>query len=125
MSHRLKVAVQRSRAHVPVSPIYCATKAALHSYTQSLRVHLKGTNVRAVELAPPGTETPLFRGEFEAEMKDQKGMDVSVLVRKAIVGIEAGKLEIRPGLSNVLKLMSRVAPQFMLGQLVRMSTPTP
>ncbi len=110
---------------LPVSPIYCATKAALHSYTQSLRVHLKGTNVCAVELAPPGTETPLFRGEFEAEMKGQKGMDVAVLIRKAIAGIESGKLEIRPGLSNVLKFMSRVAPQFMLGQLVRMSTPTP
>jgi uncharacterized oxidoreductase len=110
---------------LPVSPIYCATKAALHSYTQSLRVHLKETNVRAIELAPPGTETPLFRGEFEAEMKGQKGMDVSVLVRKAIAGIEAGKLEIRPGLSNVLKFMSRVAPKFMLGQLVKMSTPTP
>ncbi len=84
MSHRLKVAVQRSRAHVPVSPIYCATKAALHSYTQSLRVHLKGTNVRAVELAPPGTETPLFRGEFEAEMKDQKGMDVLCLFERLL-----------------------------------------
>lgn len=110
---------------LPVSPIYCATKAALHSYTQSLRVQLKGTKVRAVELAPPGTETPLFRGEFDAEMKGQKGMDVSVLVQKSIAGIETGKLEIRPGLSNVLKFMSRVAPQFMLGQLVRMSTPTP
>ncbi len=108
---------------LPVSPIYSATKAAIHSYTQSLRVHLKGTRVSAVELAPPGTETPLFRGEFEAEMNGQKGMDVSLLVKKAITGIEAGKLEIRPGLSNVLKLMSRVAPKFMLGQLVRMSTP--
>lgn len=110
---------------LPISPIYCATKAALHSYTQSLRVQLKGTGVTAVELAPPGTETPLFRGEFKAETKGQKGMDVKVLVQKAIAGIEAGKLEIRPGLSNVLKLMSRVAPQFMLGQMVKMSTPKP
>jgi uncharacterized oxidoreductase len=110
---------------LPVSPLYSSTKAALHSYTQSLRVQLKGTNVSAVELAPPGTETPLFRGEFEAEMKGQKAMNVSVLVKKAIAGIEAGKLEIRPGLSNVLKFMSRLAPNFMLGQLVKMSTPKP
>lgn len=108
---------------LPMSPIYCATKAALHSYTQSLRVHLKGTDVCAVELAPPGTETPLFHGAYEPGMKVQKGMDVAVLVRKAIAGIESGKLEIRPGLSNVLKLMSRIAPQFMLEQLVKMSTP--
>jgi len=32
------------------------------------------------------------------------------LPAKAIAGIEAGKLEIRPGLSNVLKAMSRIAP---------------
>jgi uncharacterized oxidoreductase len=94
----------------PASPVYCATKAAIHSYPQSLRVQLEGTGVTVVELAPPGVETPLFRGEFAQEMKGQKGMDVKVLAKKAITGIEAGKLEIRPGLSNVLKIMSRIAP---------------
>jgi len=108
---------------LPVSPVYCATKAAIHSFTQSLRVQLDGTGVTVIELAPPGVETPLFRGEFAEEMKGQKGMDVTVLAEKAIVGIEAGRLEIRPGLSNVLKGMSRIAPQFMLKQMVRMSKP--
>jgi uncharacterized oxidoreductase len=108
---------------LPIAPVYCATKAALHSFTQSLRVQLDGTNVTVVELAPPGTETPLFRGEFADEMKGQKGMDVAVLAKQAIAGIEAGKLEIRPGPSNVLKLMSRVAPQFMLKQMAKMGKP--
>ena len=76
-----------------------------------------------VELAPPGVETPLFRGEFAEEMQGRKGMDVEILARKAIAAIEAGKLEVRPGLSNVLKIMSRVAPQFMLKQMVNMSGP--
>lgn len=107
----------------PASPVYCATKAAIHSYTQSLRVQLEGTGVTVVELAPPGVETPLFRGEFAEEMKGQKGMDVKVLAKKAITGIEAGKLEIRPGLSNVLKIMNRIAPQFMLNQMVKMARP--
>ena len=88
---------------MPLSPVYCATKAALRSFTQSLRVQLGGTGVTVVELAPPGVETPLFRGEFAEEMEGQKGMDVGVLAKQAIAGIEAGKLEIRPGLSNVLK----------------------
>ena len=56
-------------------------------------------------------------------MKNQKGMDVSVLVRRTIAGIEAGKLEIRPGLSNVLKAMSRIAPQFMFRQMVKLAKP--
>lgn len=108
---------------LPIAPVYSATKAALHSFTQSLRVQLDATGVTVVELAPPGTETPLFRGEFAEEMKGEKGMDVSTLVRQAIAGIEAGKLEIRPGLANVLRVMSRIAPQFMLNQMAKMSKP--
>jgi uncharacterized oxidoreductase len=108
---------------LPISPVYSATKAAIHSFTQSLRVQLAGTGVTAIELAPPGVETPLFRAEFEAEMKGQKGMDVRVLVKQAIAGIEGGKSEIRPGLANVLKAMSRIAPGFMLGQLAKMGQP--
>jgi uncharacterized oxidoreductase len=108
---------------LPISPVYCATKAAIHSYTQSLRIQLDDTSITVVELAPPGTETPLFRGEFEAEMKGQKGMDVTILVKQTLAGIEAGKLEIRPGLSNVLKIMSRIAPQFMLKQMANMGKP--
>jgi uncharacterized oxidoreductase len=104
---------------LPISPVYCATKAAIHSFTQSLRVQLDGTGVTVIELAPPGVETPLFRGEFAEEMKGQKGMDVKVLAGKAIAGIEAGKLEIRPGLSNVLKIMSRIAPEFMFDQMAK------
>jgi uncharacterized oxidoreductase len=104
---------------MPLSPVYCATKAAMHSFTQSLRVQLDGTGVTVIELAPPGVETPLFRGEFATELKGQKGMDVKVLASKAIAGIEAGKLEVRPGLSNVLKAMSRIAPQFMFNQMAK------
>jgi uncharacterized oxidoreductase len=74
-----------------------------------------------VELAPPGTETPLLRGEFAREMQGQKGMDVAVLVERAIAGIEAGSAEIRPGLAGVLKVMSRLAPEFMLKQLTKMT----
>jgi uncharacterized oxidoreductase len=107
----------------PASPVYCATKAAIHSFTQSLRIQLDGTSVTVIELAPPGVETPLLRGEFAEAMKDQKGMDVKVLAKRAIQGIEAGKREIRPGLSNMLKAMYRIAPQFMLKQMAKMAKP--
>ena len=109
----------------PVAPIYSAAKAGLHAYTQSLRVQLRGTDVRVVELAPPGVETPLFREEFANELRGQKGMAPKELVRRALQAIEAGTLEVRPGLANVLRIMSRIAPGFILGQMVRMSTPNP
>ncbi|MGP0089999.1 MAG: SDR family oxidoreductase [Xanthobacteraceae bacterium] len=105
----------------PASPVYCATKAAIHSFTQSLRVQLDGTGVTVIELAPPPVETPLMRAEFAEELKAQKGMEANVLAKRAIAGIEAGKLEIRPGLSNVLQAMSRIAPQFMLKQMTKMA----
>jgi uncharacterized oxidoreductase len=107
---------------LPISPAYSATKAAIHSYSQSLRVQLEGTGVTVVELAPPAVETPLGDA-FAEEMGGQKVMDVTVLARRAIAGIEAGKVEIRPGLANVLRMMSRIAPQFMLGQLAKMRKP--
>ena len=118
--------VSSGLAFVPFvsAPVYSATKAALHSYSQALRVQLRGSSVAVIELAPPGTETPLFRDEFKEEVKDMKAMDVKVLAEHAIKGIEAGKLEIRPGLSNVLKLMSRLAPEFMLNQLAKSFRPS-
>ena len=104
----------------PLSPVYSAAKAGLHAYTRCLRVQLKGSRVAVVELAPPGTETKLFRDEFQAEMKGQKAMPVKTLVNQAIAGIEAGKAEIRPGLSNVLYLLSRLAPGLPFGQMAKM-----
>jgi uncharacterized oxidoreductase len=84
---------------------------------------MEGTGVTVVELAPPAVETPLLRGEFAEEMKEQKGMDAKVLARHAISGIEKGKLEIRPGLADVLMAMSRIAPKFMLKQRAKMGKP--
>ncbi len=121
----LIVNVSSGLAFIPlaISPIYSATKAALHSFSLSLRAQLAGSNVQVIELAPPAVETPLLRGEFAEEMKHQKGMDVTTLVRKALSGIEADRLEIRPGLSNLLKIMSRVAPRFMFNRLAQLGKP--
>lgn len=104
---------------VPTSPVYCATKAAMHSYTLSLRVQLKNTNVKVFELAPPATETGLMRGSVghPDDLKGAAVMQVADLVRACLKGLEADTLEIRPGQANQLRLMSRLAPGFILGVL--------
>ena len=94
----------------PISPIYGATKSGLHSFTQSLRVQLKNTSVKVFELAPPSTQTPLQNGFDPSDTKGSPMMDVKKLVQQAIRGIQKDRLEILPGLSKVLRLVSRIAP---------------
>jgi uncharacterized oxidoreductase len=54
--------VSSGLAFVPmaITPTYCATKAALHSYSQSLRYQLKDTQVQVLELIPPYVQTELM-----------------------------------------------------------------
>jgi uncharacterized oxidoreductase len=56
--------VSSGLAFVPLAytPTYCATKAAIHSYTQSLRYQLRGSTTEVLELIPPYVATDLLGG---------------------------------------------------------------
>jgi uncharacterized oxidoreductase len=53
--------VSSTLAMVPAAmlPSYCASKAAIHSYTQSLRYQLKDSSVQVIEIMPPWVQTEL------------------------------------------------------------------
>jgi uncharacterized oxidoreductase len=50
----------------PVTPTYSATKAALHMFSEGLRVQLAGTSVQVVEVVPAGVRTTLM-GQQDSE----------------------------------------------------------
>lgn len=56
------ITVSSGLAFVPLAatPTYCATKAAIHSYAQSLRYQLQNTSIQVMELAPPYVQTGLM-----------------------------------------------------------------
>jgi uncharacterized oxidoreductase len=62
--HSTVMNVSSGLAFVPLTltPTYCATKAAIHSYTQSLRYQLRSTTVEVLELIPPYVATDLMGG---------------------------------------------------------------
>jgi uncharacterized oxidoreductase len=104
---------------LPSAPIYSATKAAVHAYTQSLRFQLEETGVEVIDLMPPAVRTDLT-----AEMQEGEGialMSTDELITRSFAGFRAGKHEIRPGQSNLLAWMRRLAPDFINRQLWKAS----
>jgi uncharacterized oxidoreductase len=104
---------------LPSAPIYCATKAAVHSYTQSLRFQLEETGVEVIELMPPAVKTDL-----SADIAEGDGialMTTDELVKQSFALLEKGALEIRPGQAKQLALMRRLAPDFINRQLWKAS----
>lgn len=97
-----------------IVPVYSATKAAMHSFSISLRKQLEGTGVRVFELLPPIVDTGLDRGARDRRGQTNKGIEASVVAREALVAIEKDRYEIPVGLVRKLRIGSRIAPSFFL-----------
>jgi uncharacterized oxidoreductase len=103
---------------LPAAPIYSATKAAIHSYTQSLRFQLEETGVDVIELMPPAVKT-----DMTTELAEGGATLITTdeLVKQTFASLKAGALEIRPGQSKQLAFMRRLAPNFINKQLWKAS----
>lgn len=81
-------------AYVPgiTLPTYAASKAALHSYTTSLRISLAHTNVKVFELMPPLVDT-----EFSAGIGGHNGIHPSAVASELLEALKTDSFEIRVG----------------------------
>jgi uncharacterized oxidoreductase len=103
---------------LPSAPIYSATKAAIHSYTQSLRFQLEETGVEVIELMPPGVKTDMT---VELAEGGVSVITTDELVKQSFAALKTGAVEIRPGQSKQLAFMRRLAPDFINRQLWKAS----
>lgn len=84
------------------APIYSATKAALHSFTMSLRHQLRNTAIEVIELVPPAVNTDLGGAGLHTF-----GVPVGDFADAMMTGIQAGALEIGYGTSEKNRTASR------------------
>jgi uncharacterized oxidoreductase len=86
-------------------PIYNATKAALHSFTQVLRYQLKDTDMKIIEIMMPVVDTPWHNGAAP-----KIAISPETAVSEMIMQIERGNKEIKVGKVKILGMVARFFP---------------
>jgi uncharacterized oxidoreductase len=99
-----------------VYPIYNATKAALHSFTQVLREQLQGLSIEVIEVMMPVVETPWHQGNAPS-MAISPEHAVNAMMRS----LEGNKQEIRIGKVRLLYALSRIMPALAFKMINRVS----
>jgi uncharacterized oxidoreductase len=98
---------------VPIAsmPVYCATKAAIHSFTMSTRHQLKGTTIKVFEVVPPMVDTELGKGSIEEEEEGNRGLPPAEVARVVVSSLEKDLFEIAVGEAEGLVTGSRTNPE--------------
>lgn len=98
------------------TPVYSGTKALIHHSAKTLRHQFKKRGIRVFELLPPVTDTPMAHG---ANTGGFKKSPVSDVVGELLRGMERDHYEIAAGASKLLRIMSRIAPNFLFDQMTK------
>ncbi len=79
--------VSSGLAFVPLAatPTYSATKAAIHSYSDSLRHQLRDTAIEVIEIAPPAVATDLMPGHAE----NPRSMPLDAFIAETMTNLKA------------------------------------
>ena len=85
--------------------VYCATKAAIHSYSKTLRYQLEGTGIRVFEIIPSLVDTPMTSGRGKSKISPDK------LVNEFIKDFKADRFESYIGKTKLLCSVHRFSPQ--------------
>ena len=93
------------------APVYSATKAAVHSFSISLRHQLASTPLKVIEVIPPVVTTNLHDGQSR---KPPNAMPVDAFVKSVMRGLDAGRVEIPVGMAKALLIGHRIAPKLFL-----------
>jgi uncharacterized oxidoreductase len=93
------VNVSSGLGFVPIAsmPVYCATKAAVHLFTVSLRHQLKSTPVKVFEIIPPMVDTELGKGTTEENEGGYRGIKPSQLAAEVMAALAKDQYEIGVG----------------------------
>ncbi len=94
-------------------PVYCASKAALRSFTQALRFNLKDSKVHVVEALPPVVETQMTAGREGSKMSPAE------CARQIIAAIEGNKAEANVGMVKILQLVHSISPALARSIMIR------
>jgi uncharacterized oxidoreductase len=108
------VNVSSGLAYIPlfIQPNYCATKAALHSITQSMRIQFKKIGVNVTEIFFPAVNTPFQKG-----YAPKNAIEPDVAAEIAIKGLESGKEEVHVKTAGLLYKLSRIMPKKALKKI--------
>ncbi|MDP9080218.1 MAG: SDR family NAD(P)-dependent oxidoreductase [Bacteroidota bacterium] len=92
-------------AFVPIAfmAVYCATKAAMHSLTLSLRYQLEHTGIKVFEIAPPSVDTELGQDRREDKTQTHGGIPVAEFIEGAMAAIKNDELDAAIGQSAGLR----------------------